>query len=470
MVKRRQPTGIVAIPLDPPPAPAADSDPLAALRREQAVLPVSLLVSSARLLLERHLGLVWVAGEVSNFVRAASGHCYFNLKDEQAQVRCVFFRHKAQFADFVLRDGLQVEARATASIYEAKGEFQLNVESVRRAGLGVLHERFVRLKARLEAAGWFAVERKRRLPPFPRAVGIITSTRAAALRDVLTTLHRRWPALRVIIYPAAVQGEGAAAEIAAAIRIAGVRAEADVLIVCRGGGSIEDLWAFNEEVVANAVFESPLPVVSGVGHETDFTICDFVADARAPTPTAAAALVAPDRDAVLRMLTAQATRWQRAGTRAVEAPMQRVDGLGRRLVHPAARLAQQTRDAQALAARLVRAFRQQAGSRAQDLAGVGRRLALRVKEPLPQAARLVHAKDGWRRAGRLRQERIGARLDALARSLAHLSPQAVFERGYAMVTVPEGQIVQDSAQVAPGDDVVLTFARGHAAAKITRRG
>src|SRR4051812_46363452 len=249
----------------PPKAPEPD----AVLTRGAAVLPVSLLVSSARLILERHLGVMWVSGEISNFTRAASGHCYFNLKDDAAQARCVYFRNKAQFVGFTLRDGLQVEVRATASIYEARGEFQLNVDTVRRAGLGALFEKFARQKARLEAAGWFAPERKRALPAFPRVAGIVTSTAWAALHDVLTTLRRRWPALRIIIYPTPVQGQGAGPDIARAIRTAGARAEADVLIICRGGGSIEDLWAFNEECVAQAVFESPIPTVSGVGHETD---------------------------------------------------------------------------------------------------------------------------------------------------------------------------------------------------------
>jgi len=237
-----------------------------------AVLPVSLLVSSARLIIERHLGLVWVSGEISNYVRAASGHCYFNLKDAQAQVRCVLFRQKAQHVAFAMRDGLQVEVRAMPSIYEARGEFQLGVENVRLAGVGALYEKFAQLKARLAAAGWFDDARKRPLPAYPRAIGIVTSTRAAALRDILTTLRRRWPAAAVVIYPTAVQGEGAAADIAQAIRTANERAEVDVLIVGRGGGSIEDLWAFNEEAVARAVFDSVVPVVSGVGHETDFTI------------------------------------------------------------------------------------------------------------------------------------------------------------------------------------------------------
>ncbi len=293
-----------------PPVLAADAATAPDSPASPAVLPVSLLVSSARLILERHLGLCWVSGEISNFTRAASGHCYFNLKDDQAQVRCVFFRHKAQHAGFALKDGLQVEVRATPSIYEARGEFQLNVEVVRLAGVGALYERFARLKARLEAAGWFAEERKRPLPAHPRAVGIVTSLRAAALRDVLTTLRRRWPALPVIIYPAGVQGASAAPELAAAIRTANARAEVDVLIVCRGGGSIEDLWPFNEEIVAQAIFDSALPVVSGVGHETDFTICDFVADVRAPTPTAAAELVSPDGDALRRALGTQCARWR----------------------------------------------------------------------------------------------------------------------------------------------------------------
>src|SRR5438105_403513 len=325
------------------PLAAPTATPLAALSPGgaialPAVLPVSLLVSSARLILERHLGLVWVAGEVSNFSRAASGHCYFNLKDAQAQVRCVFFRHRAQFADFALRDGLAVEVRATPSIYEARGEFQLNVDNVRLAGAGALYEKFARLKARLEAAGWFREERKRSLPSFPRAIGIVTSMHAAALSDVLTTIARRMAALRVFVYPCPVQGAGAATEIAAAIAQANARDEVDVLIVCRGGGSIEDLWAFNEEVVALAVFESRIPVISGVGHETDFTIRDFVADVRAPTPTGAAALAAPDGKALAADVARLAARAGRAAERILEVRMQRLDGVTRRLQHPAARL------------------------------------------------------------------------------------------------------------------------------------
>ena len=433
-----------------------------------AVLPVSLLVSSARLILERHLGLVWVAGEISNFSRAASGHCYFNLKDAQAQVRCVFFRHRAQFADFALRDGLAVEVRATPSIYEARGEFQLNVDNVRLAGAGALYEKFARLKARLEAAGWFAPGRKRPLPAYPRVVGIVTSTRAAALRDLITTLKRCWPALAVIVYPTPVQGDGAAESIAQAIRTANARAEADVLIVARGGGSIEDLWAFNEEIVAQAVFDSILPIVSGVGHETDFTICDFVADARAPTPTAAAALVAPDCANVARHLAAIAARWQRAQLRSLESTMQRVDGLSRRLTHPAARINQQVRDAAGLAGRLTRAFRHRLDVGAASVDSLVQRLAWRLSQPLPQAALLPRSALALARSARSRHDRLEFKLVALAQNLAHLDPQKVLERGYAIVSANDGAIVEDASTLAIGDDVNIAFARGSAAAKINK--
>jgi exodeoxyribonuclease VII large subunit len=390
-----------------------------------AALPVSLFVSSARLIVERHLGLVWVSGEVSNFSRAASGHCYFVLKDDQAQVRCVMYRQKAQLLGLALRDGEQIEVRATPTIYEARGEFQLTVETVRRSGFGALYERFARLKARLEAAGWFATARKRELPAFPRAIGIVTSPRAAALSDVLATLKRRLPSLPVILYPASVQGEGAAKEIATAIAAANAHAKVDALIVCRGGGSIEDLWAFNEEIVARAVLESRLPIVSGVGHESDFTICDFVADARAPTPTAAAAMVAPDRTELLSRLLTTARRWGRTVEGALERRMQHLDHASRRLVHPAARLAQ-------------------------------------------QRERLERAAARWQRATAMRVESIAQRLGRLEAGLKHLSPQNVLDRGYSIVTSVAGAIVHDAAQIAVGDEIELTLARGGAGARITK--
>ena len=431
------------------------------------VLPVSLLVSSARLLLERHLGLAWISGEISGFMRAASGHCYFTLKDANAQVRCVFFRQKAQGLAFALADGLAVEVRATPSIYEPRGEFQLNVETVRQAGQGALYERFVRLKARLEADGWFDGARKRPLPAYVRAVGIVTSLRAAALRDVLTTLTRRWPAAHVVIYPATVQGDGAAAEIAAAIDLANARAEVGVLIVCRGGGSLEDLWAFNEESVAGAVHRSTLPVISGVGHETDFTICDFVADARAPTPTAAAVLAVPDRAAIGAKLAELARHAARGTAHALATRAQRLDHASRRLVHPAARLREQHERTRALAARLERAMTHRLSTRRDTVVALQARLARETRAPLPQAARLDAAARLWRRAGQDELARRGASLDRAVRALAHLNPRAVLERGYAIVTTGNGDVVQDAAQVARGDAVALAFARGGASATIT---
>jgi exodeoxyribonuclease VII large subunit len=444
----------------------AGRDP-AGTTRSAVVVPVSLLVGSARLLLERQLGLMWVSGEISNFTRAASGHCYFNLKDADAQVRCVFFRSKAQFAGFALKDGLSVEVRATPSIFEARGEFQLNVETVRLAGIGALYEKFERLKARLAAAGWFADTRKRPLPKFPRSIGVVTSPRAAALRDVLTILARRWPGLCVILYPAAVQGAGAASEIAAAIDSANAHASVDVLIVARGGGSIEDLWAFNEEIVARAVVDSAIPVVSGVGHETDFTICDFVADLRAPTPSGAATLVAPDGRAVSAGLGALAARLDRAALRVLETRSQRVDGLARRLVHPAARLAQQRRDTLNLSVRLVRACHGELNAMRRRIEAARGRAVWLSRQPLPQRLLVGTLGGGLRRAAAARIERARARLAALEQNLAHLNPRGVLARGYAIVTRADGAIVDDAARLAPGESVALAFARGSAEATIT---
>ncbi len=301
----------------------------------EVVVPVSALNRAIGTMLERSFPLVWVAGEVSNFTRAASGHWYFSIKDAQAQMRCVMFRGRAQYAEFTPREGDRIEVRALVTMYEPRGELQLNVEAVRRTGQGRLYEAFLRLKAQLEAEGLFAAERKRALPTHPRAIGIVTSLQAAALRDVLTTLSRRAPHIPVIVYPAPVQGVGVSGKLAAMVDAANARREVDVLIVCRGGGSIEDLWAFNEEVLARAIAESAIPVVSGVGHETDFTIADFAADVRAPTPTGAAELVSPQRVLLLRELDQRHATLARGFGRMMERRAQQLDWLARRLVSPA---------------------------------------------------------------------------------------------------------------------------------------
>src|SRR5260221_13443595 len=263
-----------------------------------AVLSVSQLLRSARDTLERRFPLQWIAGEISNLRPAASGHLYFTLKDEAAQVDCVMFRSRAATLDWEPADGMRVEVRALVTLYEPRGRFQLNVEGMRRAGLGPLYERFLRLKDKLEREGLFDADAKRPLPRHPRAIGIITSLQAAALRDVLTTIARRNRTIPVIVYPAPVQGEGAGARIVAMLAAANARAQRDVLLLVRGGGSIEDLWQFNEESLARAIRASTIPVIVGVGHETDFTIADFAADRRAPTPTAAAERVSPSLEAL----------------------------------------------------------------------------------------------------------------------------------------------------------------------------
>lgn len=437
-----------------------------ALSGAARAIPVSQFMASARLAVERTIGPTWVAGEISSFVRAASGHCYFTLKDAQAQVRCVLWRSKAQLLDLKLADGMAVEVRAAPTIYEARGDFQLSVDTVRHAGAGALYERFLRLKGELEAAGWFDPARKRPLPPFPGAVGLVTSPQAAALADMLTTIARRWPAMRVIVYPTPVQGDGAAERIAAAIRTANERHEVDVLIVGRGGGSIEDLWAFNERSVAGAVFESTLPVVSAVGHETDFTICDFVADARAPTPTAAATLVTPDGPAIARRLEGLAGRLSRAIGHALGDRAQRLDLAARGLVHPRARLDAQRQRLEQTAARIVAAAKRARSQAADRVDTLGHRYRRELSRPLEAARRVDAVAPRLARAGRLRPDAAAARIDALERALAHLNPSGVLERGYAIVTDARGRIVQAADTLVPGDRLAIELARGRARATV----
>jgi exodeoxyribonuclease VII large subunit len=390
-----------------------------------AVLTVSDLNRRARTLLENHFETVWVGGELSNVKQSGPGHWYFCLKDPNAQVQCALFRMRARFLDFKPVNGMQVEVRAEVTLYEARGDFQLVVQEMRKAGLGVLFEAFEKLKAKLDAEGLFEAARKKRLPAFPKAIGLITSPAAAALRDVLTTLRRRAPMVPVIVYPTLVQGDGAAGQIARAIERANQRAECDVLIVCRGGGSLEDLWAYNEEVVARAIAASRLPVVSGVGHETDFCIADFVADLRAPTPTAAAALASPDREALLEAVDRERTQLMRALQRSLERNAQRLDRASRRLLTPAERLA---RNREALA-RHARALRR----------AVERGHALGV-----------------------------ARTTALRNALSHLDPTAVLSRGYSIVRDADGHVRRSSAGLASGQGLDITFAEGGAEVEVRR--
>ncbi|WP_047534003.1 exodeoxyribonuclease VII large subunit [Methylotenera sp. N17] len=390
---------------------------------QQKILTVSELNRLAREILEMSFPLFWVSGEVSNFTRAASGHWYFSLKDAGAQVRCVMFKGRNSYVDFMPREGDKIEARATVTLYEARGDFQLTVEFIQKAGLGTLFEAFERLKKALSTEGLFDAARKRPIPQFPKAIGIVTSADAAALRDVLTTLKRRNPNIPVIIYPTPVQGKGAAARIAEAIDMANQRAEVDTLIVCRGGGSLEDLWSFNEEIVARAVYQSQIPVISGVGHETDFTICDFVADLRAATPTAAAEMACVDIVTLqnnLKQITK--TMYQRI-ERLIHTHTQRLDYLAKRLISP-------TQKIQASQAHL-------------------RQLSLRLAA-------------GGDRQLRFHQHR----LQSLSERLHLLNPNQVLSRGYAIVKDAHDTVVSDVHQLSHQQLVHITFANGGIHAKI----
>ncbi|WP_348944335.1 exodeoxyribonuclease VII large subunit [Chitinibacter sp. FCG-7] len=421
-------------------------------------MSVTQLNRDVRLLLETGFPSLWVAGEISNFKRYESGHCYFSLKDANAQVRCVMFRGRAALLDFAPREGLQVEVRAVVSLYEARGDFQLTIEAMRLAGQGALFERFEALKKQLAAEGLFAAERKQALPHFPRRIGIVTSPAAAALRDVLTTLARRMPNIEVILYPTAVQGADAAKQIVRAIVQAASRNEVDALIICRGGGSLEDLWSFNEEIVARAIAACPIPTVSGVGHETDFTMADFVADVRAPTPTAAAELVSPNRSELLQRLQQLKQRQSRVLQQQLQQRMQQLDQLARRLIHPGQRLSQQKIELGNQARRLQQCLRFSQQQRAQALS----RRALQLQHVRPQVAQLLpllqQKQQCLHRAMQRKLEQEQQYLKQAQLQLSPWDPQQVLSRGYALVSRPNGELVRSALDVRAGDALNIRFA------------
>lgn len=425
------------------------------------VSSVSDFVLHIRRLIEAKIPLGWIAGEVSNLVRAASGHVYFTLKDERAQIRCTMWRTKAQLLPFQLTEGVRIEVRAQATVYEARGDLQLSVDSIRRAGLGNLYEAFLRLKARLEAEGLFAPERKRALPALPHGIGLITSPAAAALHDVLTTLRRRAPGLRITLYPTPVQGDGAGEKIAAAIQTACARANKDgveLLIVCRGGGSIEDLWAFNHEAVARAIASCAIPVISGVGHETDSTLADFSADLRAPTPTAAAEIASAGWDAQRQRLPQLQIDLQRAGQRRLQQAGQRVDELQRRLTHPRARLARSAERLNNLQQRLRQTQQARAFRLSTRVDALSARLFHYAPRTGPLQARLQACEQSMARSAAWRLARARQQLASLAARLEGLNPDAVLARGYAIVRTEAGEILRDAASVAENQRLEIQLA------------
>jgi exodeoxyribonuclease VII large subunit len=433
-------------------------------------MTVSELNRAVARLLEQRFPLVSVQGEVSNFTRAASGHWYFSLKDREAQVRCVMFRGRNQHLDWSPREGDKVEARAVVGLYTARGEFQLGVEHLARAGAGSLFEAFTRLKAKLEAEGLFDAGRKRAVPRFARSIGVITSLSAAALRDVLSTLARRAPHVRVVIYPAPVQGRDAAPRLAEALVRAGVRAthhaECDVLLLVRGGGSIEDLWAFNDEGLARTIAASSVPIVSGIGHETDFTIADFAADVRAPTPTAAAELASPDRSQLAADLVTRRDQMMRRMARRRSQYEQRLDDAARRLKSPAQRLAETTQHVGELALRLVQAERARRSSHSQRMGYLAAALRRARPDTRAPAGRIAALARGLAVGVQGRIGRSEAFVELAAARLVLLDPLAALARGYAIVTDERGDVVRDAARLAVTQPVRLRLAHGAAQARI----
>lgn len=435
------------------------------------VFTVSELNRTVRDLLETGLGAIWIEGELSNVARPASGHIYFSLKDRDAQVRCAMFRNRNRLLDFTPEAGEQVRLRARVSVYEARGEYQLIIEQMEPAGAGALARAFEELKKRLAAEGLFADERKREPPVLPRRIGVITSATGAAIRDVLHVLARRFPAIPVVLYPVAVQGAEAPRAIAAMLERAGARAECDVLLLVRGGGSLEDLQAFNDEGVARAIVACPIPVITGVGHEVDVTIADFAADRRAPTPSAAAELAVPDAADLQRRARALHRRLATALLRRLRHAGESMTALERRLrlQHPQRRLQQLQQRRDELELRTRRAAGALVERHRQRLAG----LRLRLRHAAPQR-RLVRLRDRHEtlhrrllRAPRDRLRELDARVRSLARALDAVSPLATLGRGYALVRrADDGRPVTDAATVAAGDALNIRLARGRVDARV----
>ena len=435
------------------------------------VYSVSDLNRAARGLLEGGFPILWLEGEISNLARPASGHLYFSLKDAQAQLRCALFRNRGMLLRFKPADGMKVLVRGRVSLYEPRGDFQFIAEHMEEAGHGALQRAFEELKARLGAEGLFDAALKRPLPEVPRSIGVITSPSGAAVRDIISVIRRRYPLAQVIVYPVPVQGEGAAQKIAAMLSLASARRECDVLILARGGGSLEDLWAFNEEPVARAIRASAIPVVSGVGHETDFTIADFAADLRAPTPTGAAELCTPDSEAWLRALVQDAARLVQAKTRLLQAWQQRLDWCMQRLeqLHPERALRERGIRLLELQTRLSHSMRAQLRHDRVRLSAVA--AALREHNPA-QRLRLAH--DHIQHLGQRLDAATRARLLALQnrlslalRGLDTVSPLATLSRGYAIVSdAASGSVISRAAEVKTGQSIQARLADGSLFAEV----
>lgn len=436
------------------------------------IYSVSQLNHAAKMLLEGQLGLVWLTGEISNFSQPVSGHWYLTLKDENSQVRAAMFRMKNMRVGFRPQNGMQVLVRAAVSLYEPRGDYQLIIESMHPAGEGLLQQQFEQLKMKLAAEGLFAQNLKKNLPHFCKTVGVITSPTGAALQDILHILKRRDPNLNVVIYPTAVQGKEAAGEIVEMINLANIRRETDVLIVGRGGGSLEDLWCFNEEAVARAIFHSALPVISAVGHETDVTIADFVADVRAPTPSAAAELVSRNQDELLQQLNYKRQRLDMALDRIISLLHQRLQRLILRLQnrHPQNRLHMQSQHTAQLARRLTTAMARLMEKNREKLTALSVRLQ---QNPLPyqlqkqrQYMEQLHARLNFAVKNNLSERQ--HKLANLCGKLDGLSPLKVLARGYSIAQNRQGVAVTSVSQVRLDEPLQTQVADGFIESRITK--
>ncbi|MDQ2077277.1 exodeoxyribonuclease VII large subunit [Marinimicrobium sp. ABcell2] len=445
------------------------TNPLISGGPERNVLSVSQLNRRSKQLLETHFPLVWVEGEVSNLSRPSSGHWYFTLKDDQAQVRCAMFRNRNQLVRFNPAQGQQLLLRARVSLYEGRGDYQLIAEHMEEAGFGALQRAFEELKQRLSQEGLFEQERKRPLPSLPKHIAVISSATGAAIRDILSVLERRFPSVPVALIPVPVQGKEAAPAIVRALELANRADMFDVVILTRGGGSLEDLWPFNEESVARAIYASGVPVVSAVGHEVDFSIADFVADVRAPTPSAAAELVVPDVLEYQARFSNCLGRLQQIVRRRIADDRAKLDHIRRRLRHPGERLQQQSQRLDGLEARLTRCVKVQLERKHQHLSNlIARQRALQPGARLQQLRRqLSQLETQLNRQIHLQLQQRQQRFKEAARLLNSVSPLKTLERGYAIATDTNGQVLHSSRQVQPGDTVRSRLAEGVVVSTVT---
>jgi len=435
---------------------------------ERSVLTVGQLNKAVGELLSESFVSVWVRGELSNFVQASSGHWYFTLKDNSAAVRGVMFKARAQAVGYLPASGDAVEVRARVTLYEPRGDYQLQVDQMRRAGIGNLYEAFVALRAKLQDEGLFDPAGKRPIIEYPRAIGVITSLGAAALRDVLTALARRAPHVPVIIYPSAVQGAGAAMQLRQALASANARQEVDTILLVRGGGSIEDLWSFNDENLARDVASSLIPVICGVGHETDFTIADFAADLRAPTPTAAAELACLPRQVLLNRVEQSLISLSTAWRRQFERKAQQADRATAGLIHPGERLARQRERQRHLEMRLRMALRQQVERQAARLAQVEGKLSRHRPDPTVSKLQLRQHLLRLQRCMTQRLEHGQSKLNLAVKQLQALSPEHTLARGYAIAMTLDGKVISSANALEVGQSLDLRLGQGGAQVRVDR--